>query len=478
MLIGTSKGLPGEFLLLFTILIWLLFFLIYFGNRRNKLNCWCFISGMCFSMGVFKEYLYFTFFPYLIENFPKWMNEALSLEIYSVLTAVSYYLAMPTAMVFGFYFSRLDERRPRFFRWARLLVFVPALVFGIFYPYTQTRQFQLYDRTYYLCAALYNWLYGALLTAMLVGTLRRERGTAVYRQKLMASVLVLAPTWYVLVSTFLIHLLGLKGLFKAWQGNLVVVLALIVFYLYNAFKGGFMGARFKHESFGWNKEEKLVNQSAQFLQHMLKNEVAKMEWCAQNIEQTAPGEPAEFAEIILRSTARLKGFATKALDYSRDIVLSPQPLCVAPFLRECAEEFGRLSPGIAVEIHCGQADELLCDRAHLTEVMDNLLGNAGEAVHGQGRVAVEGKRLARGRGYEITVSDTGAGIPEDELPQLFAPYYTTKAGNQHMGLGLYYCRNVMLKHGGHIEARRNRERGMTFALCFPEARILDKEVRR
>ena len=51
MLIGTSKGLPGEFLLLFAVLIWVLFFLIYLGNRQNKLNRWCFISGMCFSMG-------------------------------------------------------------------------------------------------------------------------------------------------------------------------------------------------------------------------------------------------------------------------------------------------------------------------------------------------------------------------------------------------------------------------------------------
>ena len=47
MLIGTSKGLPGEFLLLFTLLIWVLFFLVYLGNRHNRLNRWCFISGMC-----------------------------------------------------------------------------------------------------------------------------------------------------------------------------------------------------------------------------------------------------------------------------------------------------------------------------------------------------------------------------------------------------------------------------------------------
>ena len=183
MLIGTSKGLPGEFLLLFTLLIWVLFFLVYLGNRHNRLNRWCFISGMCFSMGVFKEYLYFTLFPAVMQAWPGWMTEELSLDIYSMLTAVLYYFAMPAALVFGFYFSRMDERRPKLFRWARIGVFVPALLFGVFYPYLEPRYYQLYDRTYYLCAALYNWLYGVLLTVLLLGTLWRERRTAVYRQK-------------------------------------------------------------------------------------------------------------------------------------------------------------------------------------------------------------------------------------------------------------------------------------------------------
>lgn len=469
MLIGTSKGLPGEFLLLFTVLVWMLFFLIYLGNRQNRLNRWCFISGMCFSMGVFKEYLYFTFFPQLIQMDVGWMDEGISLTIYSVLTAVLYYFAMPAALVFGFYFSGLDERRPAFFRWARLLVFVPALLFGVVYPYTQTRFFQLYDRTYYLCAALYNWTYGVILTILILNTLRRERGSRVYRQKLMVSVLVLVPIWYELISAFLVHLLGLKDLFKAWQGNLVVILVLIVFYLYNAFKGGFMGARFKHEAYDWDKDGKLVNQSAQFLQHMLKNEMVKIEWCAQNIRQTVSGEASDFAEIILHSTARVEGFATKALDYSRDIVLDLHPIRIAPFLRERASEFQKLAPHISLEISCGESDELLCDRAHLAEVMNNLLGNAGEAMHGQGQIHIEGKRQGKKRSYTISVSDTGDGICEEELAQLFIPYYTTKTSDRHMGLGLYYCRNVMLKHGGNIRAEKNQEKGTTLVLWFPPA---------
>ena len=77
---------------------------------------------------------------------------------------------MPAALVFGFYFSHMEERRPILFPLgARLGVCASSAVFGILYPYWDTRYYQLYDRTYYLCAAIYNWIYGVLLTVPFVG---------------------------------------------------------------------------------------------------------------------------------------------------------------------------------------------------------------------------------------------------------------------------------------------------------------------
>ena len=89
-----QKGLPGEFLLLFTVSIWVLFFLIRLGNPQNILNRWCFISGMIFSLGVFKEYLYFTLFPWLIRAFPSVFTEEGALTVYSALTGFFYYFSI------------------------------------------------------------------------------------------------------------------------------------------------------------------------------------------------------------------------------------------------------------------------------------------------------------------------------------------------------------------------------------------------
>lgn len=56
-------GLPSLYLLLFVLVIWVVFALILLADARNKLNQWCFIGGMAFSVGVFKEYLYYGIGP-------------------------------------------------------------------------------------------------------------------------------------------------------------------------------------------------------------------------------------------------------------------------------------------------------------------------------------------------------------------------------------------------------------------------------
>ena len=468
MLIGTKKGLPGEFILLFTILIWLLFALIYISNRQNKLNRWCFISGMCFSMGVFKEYLYFTLTPYLAENYPNLFHETLSVQVYSVLTAVLYYFSMPAALIFAFYFANLHERRPRAARWFKWLVFIPSLVFGVIYPYIDTRHFQLYDRGYYLAVAVYNGVYGVLITAMILLTLKREHFTPTYRQKKMVAVIVLVPIWYWLLSAFLVHLLGLKEYFKAWQGNLLVILFLIIYYLYNAFQGGIMGARLKRETYNWSSGQKIVNLGAQFTSHYLKNETAKIDWCLSSLKKKLQLESPEELEIIARSTQRLHYFVDKTQAYSRDVAVTPESCGVCSLLHGAVPNTLKSAyPRITFTIACDESAVLFCDKAHVGEILSNLVSNAVEAIDGSGKVSLSFSHDDKRRLSVISISDDGAPIPPDAVSHLFEPYYSTKKDGHHFGLGLYYCRNVMEKHGGKIEARC-KDGVTSFTLYFPD----------
>ena len=69
----------------------------------------------------------------------------------------------------------------------------------------------------------------------------------------------------------------------------------------------------------------------------------------------------------------------------------------------------------------------------------------------------------------ITLSDTGPGIPKDQLPYIFHPFFTTKAEGQGNGLGLYLTKELVRKNGGRITVSSFEGSGTTFTLEFPLA---------
>lgn len=210
--VGDAFGnLPGELLLLFTVLIWVVFLLILFSNPHNKLNIWCFIGGMTFSVGALKEFLYYTLGPMLIHD--GYWSVAFSQTLYSLLSAVFYYLSMPAVLIFCFYFHRMDVQMPKRFRWFCMASYLPAVLFSIRYPCTQTLFYQS-DTGFCLAVALYNWCAGILATIILVHRLRIERLSNRYQQRRLAAVSILVPLWVWLFSAFPYHALGIPYLSK------------------------------------------------------------------------------------------------------------------------------------------------------------------------------------------------------------------------------------------------------------------------
>lgn len=135
-----EQGLPVTFLLLFAVLIWVLHLMILLSSPRNKVNQWCCLTGFLLSIGVWKEYIYYSGFFSGLQVYFMGVGYQVDELINSVLTAVLYYLAMPCGVICSFYFSGTDKRRPELFRILRGAVFVPALILSIVYPWSQTRR--------------------------------------------------------------------------------------------------------------------------------------------------------------------------------------------------------------------------------------------------------------------------------------------------------------------------------------------------
>lgn len=109
---------------------------------------------------------------------------------------------------------------------------------------------------------------------------------------------------------------------------------------------------------------------------------------------------------------------------------------------------------------------LTSDRGLLQQVFINILNNALEATSEGGKVEIAYKSL--GNDYvEITISDSGKGIPEKDLPHIFEPFFTTKK-EYGTGLGLSITYGIVKKLGGKISVESIENLGTTFTIILPK----------
>jgi two-component system, NtrC family, sensor kinase len=110
--------------------------------------------------------------------------------------------------------------------------------------------------------------------------------------------------------------------------------------------------------------------------------------------------------------------------------------------------------------------EISADANQLSQILMNLLLNAAQASPDGGTITISADTLADSEAVEITVADTGSGIPADILPHVFEPFFTTKRG-KGTGLGLSISQAYVRSHGGDIRLDSRPERGTTVRITLP-----------
>lgn len=134
---------------------------------------------------------------------------------------------------------------------------------------------------------------------------------------------------------------------------------------------------------------------------------------------------------------------------------------------------GNLSrSGAELAVRCDDAPTIDCIPTLLSQAVLNLLNNAVLSVeaahpHGGGRVRVACRR--QGDTVTIEVEDNGVGIPPENLPKLFDPFFTTRPVGEGTGLGLSITHNIVAAHAGRIEVESSPGAGATFRIILPAA---------
>jgi len=115
--------------------------------------------------------------------------------------------------------------------------------------------------------------------------------------------------------------------------------------------------------------------------------------------------------------------------------------------------------------------KVTCDADQIQQAVFAILINAVEAMADGGELMVTTRRVEGGNGegpwVEVTVSDTGTGIPEEVMPRLFEPFFTTKENKRGVGLGLSVVYGIVKRHRGRVDVKSEVGRGTTFVMAIP-----------
>ncbi len=177
-------------------------------------------------------------------------------------------------------------------------------------------------------------------------------------------------------------------------------------------------------------------------------------------------------EVIARETERVRKIVRGLLDFSRQIGLAAEPTNVNTLVATTLAlvENQALIKDVTLEF---KPDETLplreLDRDQMQSALLNIVMNAIDATPPGGRIMVA-TSLARTQpqdAIEISVTDTGCGIPPSHLNKLFDPFFTTKEVGQGTGLGLSVALGIVEHHGGAIAVSSTVGRGSVFTIRLP-----------
>jgi signal transduction histidine kinase len=154
-----------------------------------------------------------------------------------------------------------------------------------------------------------------------------------------------------------------------------------------------------------------------------------------------------------------------ALAESGALRLEKEPTDLAVLASEAVASFRTQADAAKIELSVDAAPDLPTlevDPARIRQVLDNLIANALRYTPGGGTIRVR-CFTSSGSNVAVAISDTGAGIPPEELPHIFDRFYKSR-DSRGTGLGLAIARNLVAAHGGEISAESELGKGTT--ICF------------
>jgi PAS domain S-box-containing protein len=206
--------------------------------------------------------------------------------------------------------------------------------------------------------------------------------------------------------------------------------------------------------------------------HEVKNPLNSMRLWLENLKESLPAEAEAGAQqavqVLDKEIDRLDAVVKRFLDFTRPMEVRLEPTQLADILREVVEvaqqQLQKSNVQVAQLLPI-DVPEVYVDRALLKQAVLNLVLNAVEAMPNGGQLHLVLSR--RGEMAEISVGDTGKGIPPENKQKIFQLFFTTRPGGS--GIGLASAFRIVQLHNGSIDFTSEVGRGTTFRIELPLA---------
>jgi len=212
-----------------------------------------------------------------------------------------------------------------------------------------------------------------------------------------------------------------------------------------------------------------VGRLAAGISHEIRNPLSSIKGFATYFKERYYDVPEnqQISNLMIQEVDRLNRVVGQLHEFARPIDVSKKSIQIKTFLKDSLKLIERQASEANVSIKTdfdSEINEILIDPDRINQVLLNLYLNAIESMDNGGNLTVTLAKNSKINGIEITVSDTGTGITEDDLSHIFDPYFTTKASGT--GLGLAIVHNIMEAHGEEITIESRLGQGTAVTIFF------------
>ena len=181
--------------------------------------------------------------------------------------------------------------------------------------------------------------------------------------------------------------------------------------------------------------------------------------------ENTPEIVKECVRDISSQTLRVKRIVSDLLEFARAKGPELSRINIGSVIKGVLEQMtssGEMS-NIKFNLKSHDDIEILGDKILLEQVFINLFSNAADAMDGNGALDIVIYKMAAS--VKIRISDTGKGIPPENMSKIFDPFFTTKEKGTGLGLAIVY--SIIKKHKGEIEVKSEPDKGTTFTIMLP-----------